>query len=433
MQILHKDVAKDGSGSIKVMVEQTDDLWHLYNLIAEGDLVRTGTERKVHKELASGASDSQRVKLNLTVKVEKVSFDAEASELRLSGRNVEENEWVKMGAFHTLELQLHRAVRLSKYVWDALALARLAEAADANKDADVAVLVMQAGVAHLCLITPALTLTRAKIIVPIPRKGRRGDGALGKSLDKFYEAMLSAVLRCVDFTVVKALLVGSPAFIADDFLAYVWAQAGRREDAKALFLHRSKFVRCRASCGFRHAVGEVLLDSETAALLSTTRAAAEVCALDALLQMMGRDANRAVYGFAHVRAACDNGACHSLLLSDALFRAQVTAVRRQYVDLVEDARAAGAQVFIFSAMHPSGEQLAQLSGVASLLRFPLDDSVLAETAAYRGAAADGSTAAADAAAALDAQFAGESSDDDGEGPLSLPGAGLFDAEFDRFR
>lgn len=198
MQILHRDVSgKDGSGSVKVMVEQTDDLWHLYNLIARGDTVRTLTERKVHKELASGAMDSQRVKLSLTIKVDKLDFDAEAAELRLSGRNVEENAFVKLGAFHTLELALHRTVVLAKEAWDALALARLNDAADAAKDADVAVLVLQPGVAHLCLITPSLTLTRAKIVVPIARKGRRGDGAQEKSLQKFHEALLQANARAL--------------------------------------------------------------------------------------------------------------------------------------------------------------------------------------------------------------------------------------------
>ena len=31
------------------------------------------------------------------------------------------------------------------------------------------------------------------------------------------------------------------------------------------------------------------------------------------------------------------------------------------------------QVFVFSSSHVSGEQLAQLSGVAALLRFPMPD------------------------------------------------------------
>ena len=40
--------------------------------------------------------------------------------------------------------------------------------------------------------------------------------------------------------------------------------------------------------------------------------------------------------------------------------------------MVEDARANGAEVLIFSSMHESGNELRNLTGIAALLRFPLD-------------------------------------------------------------
>jgi protein pelota len=291
-------------------------------------------------------------------------------------------------------------------------------------------------VAHLCLITPSLTLTRAKIVVPLPRKGRRGDGAHSRAVDKFHEAMLQAILRHVDFGLVKALLVGSPGFAADELLAYVWAQAQRREDARALLPHRAKVVRCHASSGFKHSIRDVLSDPATAAQLATTRAATEVAALDVFVATLGRDLGRAVYGFAHVRAACDHGALATLLISDELFRAQAVGARLRYVALVEEAKAAGAVVHIFSAMHISGEQLAKLGGVAATLRFPLADELLDEAAAARGDGASAALAAAFAAgeAALEAAGGEMSSDDDGEGPLALPADGIFDGEaYDPFR
>ena len=42
----------------------------------------------------------------------------------------------------------------------------------------------------------------------------------------------------------------------------------------------------------------------------------------------------------------------------------------RYVDLVEMVRGAGCPVHIFSSQHVSGEQLAQLSGIAGILRWP---------------------------------------------------------------
>jgi protein pelota len=61
-----------------------------------------------------------------------------------------------------------------------------------------------------------------------------------------------------------------------------------------------------------------------------------------------------------VRFACDRGAVDTLLLSDSLFRAREPAARRRFAQMVEDTRAAGGTVHVFSQMHVSGEQLAQV-------------------------------------------------------------------------
>jgi protein pelota len=105
--------------------------------------------------------------------------------------------------------------------------------------------------------------------------------------------------------------------------------------------------------------------------VSDTKAAAEVAVLSTFLSLMASQPDRVTYGYGHVMAALEQGAMDKLLLSDNLFRARSVAKRRQYVGLVEAARAAGAAVHVFSSLHVSGEQLARLGGVAAVLRFPL--------------------------------------------------------------
>ena len=50
--------------------------------------------------------------------------------IRLRGRNLVENEHVKLGAYHTLELEPHRAFTLEKPCWDALDIERIKQACD---------------------------------------------------------------------------------------------------------------------------------------------------------------------------------------------------------------------------------------------------------------------------------------------------------------
>ena len=45
--------------------------------------------------------------------------------LRLKGRNVVENRFVKMGAYHTVDLELNCKFTLTKQEWDSVAIDRI--------------------------------------------------------------------------------------------------------------------------------------------------------------------------------------------------------------------------------------------------------------------------------------------------------------------
>lgn len=81
------------------MPEEPEDMWHAYNLISEDDCVRSTTIRKVQNETATGSSSSNRVRTTLTICVESIDFDTQACVLRLKGRNIEENQYVKVNIF----------------------------------------------------------------------------------------------------------------------------------------------------------------------------------------------------------------------------------------------------------------------------------------------------------------------------------------------
>lgn len=45
MKIFSKSISEDGQGQITLSVNDGEDLWHLYNLIAVGDIIFTSTVR----------------------------------------------------------------------------------------------------------------------------------------------------------------------------------------------------------------------------------------------------------------------------------------------------------------------------------------------------------------------------------------------------
>lgn len=60
MKLIHKNIEKGLGGSITLIPEETEDMWHVYNLIAEHDSLRASTFRKVVKESNTGTSQAQK-------------------------------------------------------------------------------------------------------------------------------------------------------------------------------------------------------------------------------------------------------------------------------------------------------------------------------------------------------------------------------------
>ena len=58
-----------------------------------------------------------------------------------------------------------------------------------------------------------------------------------------------------------------------------------------------------------------------------------------------------------------------LLISDHLFRSKDFKKRRTYNQLVDKVKSQGGQVVTFSSLHPSGEKLKHITGLAAILRY----------------------------------------------------------------
>lgn len=341
-----------------------------------GDQLTSKTFRRIQKETASGTgaiNESERVKITVSIRVEKVDFDPGAEEMRVSGPCVEENQHIKMGAYHTLDLTMNKNFSVVKQAWDSIALDRVDEATNPERHADVAAVIMNEGVASVCLISGGgMAHQRAKIDSSIPRKHKAAVAAHEKAVHRFYESVLNALVRHVNFEVVKAVILASPGFIKDQFLEYLLAEAQRKE-LRVLLENKHKFMLVHTSSGHLHALKEVLASEGVTGKLADTKAAGEVRALNDFYDMLKLDPARAFYGWQHVSLAHERLAINTLLLVDDLFRAADIATRKKYVSLVDSVKANGGIVHIFSSLHPSGDQLLQLGGVAAILRFPLPE------------------------------------------------------------
>ena len=347
-------------------------MWHAFNLVASGDLLTATTVRKVKSEGTTGSVETKKVRTTVTLKVATVDFDTTVGVMRVSGTNAAENRFIRLGAHHTLELELQRPFTLEKGCWDLITLKRIEDACDPRKTSDLAAVVLEEGLAHICLVTASMTLTMGKVEVSVPRK-RKGIGSqYDKAVERFFDQVLEGVTRHIDFDVVQCVVLAGPGFTRDRFMEYMnqWAV---QMDSKALIKNKGKFISVHASSGHKHALQEVLADPAVVARMSDTKATRDIKVLDEFYSTLGSEPDKAYYGYDHVVRANEMQAIDVLMVTDSLFRSADIPTRRRYVALVETAQENGADLRIFSSLHSSGERLEMLSGIAALLRYPLPD------------------------------------------------------------
>ena len=86
-QLLSREISKEG-GRVKLIPEDAQDLWTVYNLVAVGDSLRAETLRKVSSETSTGTVSSERLRITLTIQVETLDFDASTCTMALTWENV---------------------------------------------------------------------------------------------------------------------------------------------------------------------------------------------------------------------------------------------------------------------------------------------------------------------------------------------------------
>lgn len=153
-----------------------------------------------------------------TLRVAESTFESAASgadgaamhTLRIRGTNMTANPTMKIGQYHTFTLEEKSKLTLRKEEWDAMHLERLENASDVATKAEIAAVLLDEGVANICLVSGSMTVIRANITQAIPKKRRGSTAQHDKALVRFYEAVLQAVLHHINFDIVRCCIVGSP-------------------------------------------------------------------------------------------------------------------------------------------------------------------------------------------------------------------------------
>lgn len=340
-----------GEGLLRLQVETLDDLWHLRNLIATGDLVTMDTYRTAEStgdRVRDGKQEKKRMKLG--VRVESVEWHDFDDHLRVLG--VIESGPQDHGKHHThiikddhgTQLDLQKPERLQQWHLDLVK-----DAADASQAPQVILLAIDDSEAQFAILRGYGVQWLGSL--PAGGQGKRFDGAEAAKKAFYTEAIKS--LKTLRTSPDVGVVVVGPGWWREEFLA----QLGQADSELA-----QGVLTDGTSQGGRGGIQEALRRGVIEKVARDHRIHIETERIEEVFARIAQD-GLVAYGPDEVHGAVLAGAAEQVLVTD-------TAMREGRFDsILREAERTRCAVHIVAGGHDAGLRLEQIGGLAALLRF----------------------------------------------------------------
>lgn len=347
MKVIFKDLKH---GEVKLMPENLDDIWHLYNIVYEGDLVRAvtfRTDEQKDDKIRSKKAEKKRMKVG--IRVSEVKFHEFSDRLRIHGK-IEEGPQ-DLGSFHTLNIDAEKMDKLSivKEQWKDHQLQRIDEAVKLSKQAILTFVSLDDDVATIAV----LRQSGVQWIADIDSK-RSGKMYKSKDTEKEYFGEIISVVR-TNKTKDSTLVVLGPGFTKEHFIKH------GKEKEPILF---EKYVVHGTGHSGMNGVQEAIKTGIIEQITKENRVVFETSLVEKLFEGIKKD-GPVTYGEQDVKNALMNGAVERLLIIDILVREE------KGEKILKLAKQNNSEFTIINTMHEAGKKIEGMGGVGALLRFKL--------------------------------------------------------------
>jgi len=347
MKVVFKDLKH---GEIKLIAENLDDIWHLYNIVDEQDLVRAVTFRTdEQKDDKKRSKKAEKKRMKLGVRVSEVKFHEFSDRLRIHG-TIEEGPQ-DLGSFHTLNITADKmdALSIIKEEWKPHQLQRIDEAVKQRNQAILTFVSLDEDNATIAVLRQSGVQWIADI--DSNRSGKMYESK--DNVNEYFGEILSVVKTNTqkDTTII---IVGS-GFTKDHFIKY--AREKNPELFEKCLLHGT------GSSGM-NGINEAIKTGVIKQITKENRVCFETELVEKLFEEIKKD-GLASYGENEVTNALNSGAVERLLLADTLIRSE------KGEKLLRLAKQNNSDFTIINSMHDAGKKIEGIGGVGALLRFKI--------------------------------------------------------------
>jgi len=353
-----KEVASSSGKSMFIVPEDSDDLFTLRRIIKIGNLVVSDTSRVIKFENEYSRPDRERVKIRVSVKVEKISLDESIDRLRIAGTIIESNNsLVPKGTYHSIIVQIGNNLVVDKgKKWEELEL-KLLKSNIAGTFIIVAIDTKEAGIAKI-------TGTHLEII-PNIYSGQSGKyyihGAKNNpNIEVFFEEVYLALHNILNEDGNYKIIIFGPGETKRRLYNFII-------DKRSVYKDISTVIDGIDVAG-EDGIMVFLRSPSLKEVMSSSKISFVSAILENIMLQVSRGEEKYVMGFREVGEAIKLKSVESLVFSDSIFK---DLKEEQIINMLNTAETYGAKVYAVDSSTDIGLRVSALGGIVALLRYRL--------------------------------------------------------------
>jgi protein pelota len=356
--MISKEITSSSGKAIYIIPEDSDDLFTLRRIIKTGDILVSDTTRVIKFEKEYSRPDRERVKIRVSVKVEKIGLDESIDRLRIAGTIMESNNsLVPKGTYHSVIVQIGNNIVIDKGKrWEDLDL-KLLRSDVAGSFIIVAIDTKEAGIAKI-------TGTHLEII-PNIYSGQSGKyythaAKNNPNIEVFFEEVYHSMHNILHEGGNYRLIVFGPGETKRRFYNFIM-------DKKSTFKNKLTVIDGVDVAG-EDGIIVFLRSPSLKEVMGSSKISVVSNILDTIMLQVNRGEEKYVMGFAEVSAAIKMKSVDSLVFSDSIFK---DLKEEEIINLLNIAETYGANVYAVDSSTDIGLRVSALGGIIALLRYQI--------------------------------------------------------------
>ncbi len=340
--------------AVSFLVEEPDDLLVLRRIIKKEDKIISETTRVIKQDKDFSRPDrGERIKIRISLEVEKIALDAVFDRLRIHGTIIEsDNEAVSKGVHHSLLVNIGDSFNVVKKKWQTFELKLIKTRDESFGFVLVAIDKGDCGVGKL-------KGTHLQLMQNLYSGSSGKQYKTNFNIQTFFENVSKAmetILRENDL-----IVLFGPGETKRQFANFLQKEPLTKK-------HKIELVDGIDSGG-EDGIYTFIKSKSMRQILGQSKLAKVASILEEVMIKANNRSRKFTMGFEETKKANQFGAVESLVFSEKIIQ---THDEDEIIEFLNEAESKGVKVYALDSSTDIGMQVSGLGGMVSLLRFPVE-------------------------------------------------------------